>query len=74
MASIAISCFHAYGSSRSGPNKGCILSSSGGYVIAHNTHSISGASVSMGDATVHISNLILMKGLQQLSISAISYL
>ena len=30
--------------------------------MAHNTHSLPGASVSMGGATTYISNLILTKG------------
>ena len=58
MAYIAISWFHAYGCSKGGSIRECSFSSPGGYVIAHNIHSPSGASVSMGEATVHISNLM----------------
>ena len=62
MASIAISRFHACSSSRGKSNKGCVFSSSGGYVTAHNMHSLPGASVSIGGATGYISNLMLTKG------------
>ena len=62
IASIAISCFHACVSSRAKSNKGCVSASSGGYIIAHNIHSLSGDSVSLGGAIGYISNLILTKG------------